>query len=118
MAAALWPLVPSLAVFLPKSDAIFPCLGTAFLALWLYGRDRRSPLMCIAAGLVMWLGMFLSLALLPVALLAALLHRNCSAASATMSTAVGMITAADRTRSFKGSFMMRPGYGLNLYPSP
>ncbi len=96
MAVCFWPLIPSLAVFLPKSDALFPFLGCTFLSLWLTGFDRRSPLLCIASGFVMWLGMFLSLALLPVALLGMLLtmveirreHRADPAAEA-ISTRVG-----------------------------
>ena len=66
-AAAFWPLVPALAVFLPKSDALYPFLGMLFLWLWLEGRGRRSLVMCASAGLVLWVGMFCSLALAPVA---------------------------------------------------
>lgn len=73
LVAALWPLVPALAVFLPKSDALLPCLGCLFLATWLTGRDRSSVVLCCLAGLVLWTGLFLSLALLPVVLLAGLL---------------------------------------------
>ncbi|MCH7748070.1 MAG: hypothetical protein IH939_08230 [Acidobacteria bacterium] len=66
MAASLWPLVPGLAIFLPKSDALYPLIGLAFLYCWLEGCRKRSFLLCAAAGLLFWLGMFLSLALLPV----------------------------------------------------
>ena len=64
--AALWPLVPAVAVFLPKSDALFPLIGLALLWLWLEGIGRRSGLLCFCAGVVLWLGLMLSLALLPV----------------------------------------------------
>jgi len=73
MAVSFWPLLPSLALFLPKSDALFPFLGTIFLAAWLTGFRRQSALLCVFAGLFLWCGMFLSLAVLPYALLAVLL---------------------------------------------
>ena len=44
--AALWPLVPSLAIFLPKSDALFPFLGVLFTWLWLEGFRRGSLRTC------------------------------------------------------------------------
>ena len=73
MAVTFWPLVPALAIFLPKSDALYPFLGTAFLYVWLTGWRRRSALLCLFSGLLFWLGMFFSLAVLPYALLAALM---------------------------------------------
>ncbi len=73
MACSFWPLVPALAVFLPKSDVIFPFIGLSFLYCWLDGLRRNSPMLCVLAGLLFWLGMFFSLAHLPFALLAALL---------------------------------------------
>jgi len=99
--AAFWPLVPAVAVFLPKSDALFPFLGMLFLWSWRTalraekgdwsifrgtstgapndeGRKMDlSPLLAlfaaIAAGLIMFAGLLLSLAMLPVALFAVLL---------------------------------------------
>ncbi|MCH7688763.1 MAG: hypothetical protein IH899_19130, partial [Planctomycetes bacterium] len=73
MVTVLWPLVPALAIFLPKSDALYPFLGTFFLWVWLEGRYRHSRVMCLSAGLLFWLGMFLSLAFVLIAILAALL---------------------------------------------
>jgi hypothetical protein len=73
LAVALWPLVPALAIFLPKSDALYPFIGLMFLYCWLEGCRRRSLLRCALAGLLFWLGMLLSLAILPVGLLALLL---------------------------------------------
>ena len=73
LAASLWPLVPGLAVFLPKSDALYPLIGLMFLYCWLEGCRRRSFVLCAVAGLLFWLGMFLSLALLPVGVLGLLL---------------------------------------------
>jgi len=73
MAVSFWPLLPALAIFLPKSDALYPLLSTTFLCCWMAGIRRRSALLCLIAGLVFWLGMLLSLALLPTALLAGFL---------------------------------------------
>lgn len=71
--AALWPLVPALAIFLPKSDALLPFFGVLFLWLWLEGFCRGSLLLCALSGLVFFLGMCLTLAILPIAVAAVLL---------------------------------------------
>jgi hypothetical protein len=71
--AALWPLVPALSIFLPKSDALLPFFGVLFLWLWLEGFGRRSFLLCALSGIVFFLGMSLSLAILPVSVAAVLL---------------------------------------------
>lgn len=70
--AAFWPLVPALAVFLPKSDALYPFVGVLLLLTWIQGHRRGSPLLCFGAGVIFWLGLFCSLAMLPVGVLAAL----------------------------------------------
>ena len=73
IASAFWPLVPALAVFLPKSDVLYALFGTLFLAGWWSGWRRKCWLRCFLAGAVFWLGMMFSLAVLPVAFLAGLL---------------------------------------------
>jgi hypothetical protein len=70
LAAAFWPSVPALAVFIPKSDCLYPFLALGILWLWFTGFERRSRLLCALAGLSFWLGMLLSLAFLPVAAVA------------------------------------------------
>jgi hypothetical protein len=70
--AAFWPTVPAVAVFLPKSDAVFPCFTALILWLWLSGVDRNTRLRCVLAGLSLCLALVLSLAFLPIAFLAAL----------------------------------------------
>lgn len=70
-AAALWPLVPGIAVFLPKSDAVFPLLSMLGPCLWLVGWRRRSLACCGLAGLTLLGGMLLSLAIAPIAILTA-----------------------------------------------
>ena len=73
MTASFWPLVPALAIFLPKSDALFPFIGMLFLWCWRASLRRRSIPLAVVAGLVMWCGLMLSLALLPIALFAVVL---------------------------------------------
>lgn len=70
-AASLWPAVPAVAVFLPKSDAIFPTLAMVILWLWLTGSERRGWFRCFLAGATLWFSLCLSLAFLPIAFLAA-----------------------------------------------
>lgn len=71
--AALWPAVPAVAVFVPKSDALFPFVGATFLALWLMAWDRRSLWLAFLTGVVAWCGVICSLAFLPIFLVAALI---------------------------------------------
>ena len=71
-AAALWPLVPGIAVFLPKSDAVFPLISVLGPTLWFVGWRRRSLLCCCLAGLTLLGGMLLSLAIAPIAVLTGL----------------------------------------------
>jgi hypothetical protein len=70
-AAALWPLVPAVAVFLPKSDAMFPFLSTLTACVWWAGWRRQSIWRCGLAGLTMFTGLLFSLAFLPVLMLLA-----------------------------------------------
>ncbi|MEO2020128.1 MAG: hypothetical protein ABGZ53_37835 [Fuerstiella sp.] len=63
----LWPTLPCLAVFLPKSDLLFPVTCTLVLALSVLATDRWKLLvLAVPAGIVLWCGMMLSLAHLPV----------------------------------------------------
>ncbi|MFN7768133.1 MAG: hypothetical protein ACK5UC_13095 [Planctomycetaceae bacterium] len=67
LAAALWPVVPALAMFIPKSDALFP-LWTCGLT-WTALRAASSPprRACgwgLLTGMLFALGMLLSLAML------------------------------------------------------
>lgn len=70
--ACLWPLVPAVAVFQPKADALLPLIGLSTLALW-HRPGPPGPFRAAVAGTAFWLGMTVSLAMLPVAALAGLL---------------------------------------------
>jgi hypothetical protein len=64
MAAALWPVVPSAVLFQPATDVLYPVLATAALALAARGRAGAAA----AAGVVLAVGMQLSLVFLAVGL--------------------------------------------------
>jgi hypothetical protein len=68
-AAALWPLVPAVAVFVPKSDAMFPFLSMLVAWLWCSGWRRQSVWRCGLSGLALFGGFLLSLAFVPVLVL-------------------------------------------------
>ncbi len=68
-AAALWPLVPSLLVFFPKSDLLCPVIATTSCWLWLDGWSRQCWGRCVLAGVGFFCGLMLTLALAPIALL-------------------------------------------------
>jgi methylthioxylose transferase len=70
-AAAFWPAVPAVCVFLPKADAMYPFWGMLFVWLWHAGLSRRSLTLCFAAGVALWTGLFMTLAFLPCILFAA-----------------------------------------------
>jgi methylthioxylose transferase len=99
LTAAIWPLVPALAVFLPKSDALLPFLGAIFLWLWLEGFRTGRLLLCFLAGLIFWLCMFVSLAILPIGAAALLL---------TLWEA-GACSRDDRTVLRPRDWVLRPG---------
>lgn len=66
LAVAFWPTIPALAVFSPKSDCLFPLLTATILWLWLRGLAYRSRGASIACGVVLWVGMTISIAFLPI----------------------------------------------------
>ncbi len=79
MVCCLWPVLPCLAVFLPKSDLLFPFLSTAVLAMALPARTSSTTVISsVLAGVLLWLGLLLSLAHLAlVALLLAFFIIRC-----------------------------------------
>ena len=73
MFAALFPALPGVAVFIPKSDVLFAVFGLTMMWLWLTAWNRRSIIVAVLAGLVAWLGLLCSLAFLPILLATALM---------------------------------------------
>jgi len=79
-AAALWPLAPAVNLFQPVADTAYPVLSTSALALAAWGtrfqeRTGRTEIagivLAIVSGMVMAIGMFFTLAFLPVGLIVA-----------------------------------------------
>ncbi len=70
--AALWPAIPAVAVFTPKSDVAYAFVGLLMTWAWLTAVDRRSILLAFVAGLLVWCGLMMSLAFLPVILFMAI----------------------------------------------
>jgi methylthioxylose transferase len=64
--AALWPLLPAVTVFLPKSDLLFPLLAVLMQWQWLESLDRGSLRQAIVAGTLFAFAMLLSLAFIPL----------------------------------------------------
>lgn len=64
--AALWPLVPSVSIFLPKSDLLFPLLAVLMQWQWLESLRRGSVGRAIVAGTLFAFSMLLSLAFIPL----------------------------------------------------
>ena len=80
-AVCFWPLVPAVAVFIPKSDVLFAFGSSLLVCLWLYSVRATSSapsisqratafFLGVAAGAVGWLGLFCSLAFLPAGAIA------------------------------------------------
>lgn len=62
IAAAIWPLVPAIHVFVPKSDVLFPLITMLAVCGLVQGRRGRTCSGGILMGLSAWFGMVLSLA--------------------------------------------------------
>jgi len=69
-AASLWLLVPAVSVFLPKSDCLYPLVATTSLWLWWSAIRGGHWWKATLAGVLAWTGLCLSLAFLPVLVLA------------------------------------------------
>ena len=72
LTASLWPAIPAVAVFVPKSDVVYAFVGMMIVWTWLAAMRRRSVVLALLAGLFAWCGLMCSLAFLPVFLFAAL----------------------------------------------
>jgi hypothetical protein len=67
--AALWPVVPSAILFQPVADTAFPLLSTTALALAAWsGGGRCRPGLAALAGAGLGIGMWFTLAFLPIGL--------------------------------------------------
>ena len=69
-AAVFWPLLPALAIFIPKSDVLFVLPAALLTWTWLSAATRQSFFIGVIAGAIGWAGLFCSLAFLPIGLIA------------------------------------------------
>lgn len=72
-AIAFWPTVPTVIVFWPKSDLVYPFIAMLFLCSSVWGLKHRDYWLSILSGGIAWLGLVLSLAFSPFLLMFALL---------------------------------------------
>lgn len=70
--AALWPAIPAVAMFIPKSDVAYAFVGTLMVVAWLASTDRKSLALAAVTGVLVWWGLMMSLAFLPVVLFMAI----------------------------------------------
>ena len=84
--AALWPAIPAVAVFIPKSDVAYALVGTLIVVAWLASTDRKSLALAALTGVLVWCGLMTSLAFLPVVLFMAIVGWKPSPADNTAST--------------------------------
>jgi hypothetical protein len=68
--AAFWPLLPALAIFIPKSDVLFVLPAALLTWTWLTAARRQSFFIGAIAGTIGWGCLFCSLAFLPIGLIA------------------------------------------------
>lgn len=73
LAAGLWPLIPSVAIFCPKSDVLFPTVSLILARSWLRARDGDHIGWSLLAGIVAAVGLLGSLVFLPIFLWLALI---------------------------------------------
>jgi methylthioxylose transferase len=71
-AAVFWPLLPALAIFIPKSDVLFVLPAALLTWTWLSAATRQSFFIGMLAGAIGWAGLCCSLAFLPIGLIALL----------------------------------------------
>jgi len=82
-AVVFWPLLPALTIFLPKSDVLFTFPAASLLACWLLAVRKQSVVLGALSGAIGWGCLLLSLAFLPIGLMAVL----CSLAAVQVSAA-------------------------------
>ena len=68
-AAALWPLIPALAVFFPKSDVLYTLFAVLMQWLWVVSLDRKAWLLGSLVGAIMFASLMLTLAFVPIGLM-------------------------------------------------
>ncbi len=68
-----WPLIPAVLMFSPSPNTVFPFWATAVVALLVWGLWHNRPVWVFAAGTLLSLLTFMTMAFLPLGLLAGVL---------------------------------------------
>ncbi len=71
-AVALWPLLPTIAMFTPRFNSFYPVITLIMLAILWRGLDRGNLGLVALAGFIVSVAIFLNLTLVPLGLLAGL----------------------------------------------
>lgn len=89
----LWMFVPAVLVFLPKSDAVFPCLTCLIQWFWIRSLEKQSACMGAITAIVLILSATLSLAFMTVGLILflQLVHHLTLRKSATQPVLGGLV---------------------------
>lgn len=70
IALVFWPLIPGMALFVPRFNTFYPLIGLIVMLFLWRGVTHRRPLQIFIAGFITSVGTFLNLSLVPLGLLA------------------------------------------------
>src|SRR5262249_14280457 len=72
-ALALWPIIPTVAMFSPRFNTLYPLIALVMLVMLWRGMDRGNLWLILLAGFVVSVGTFFNLTLVPLGLLGGLM---------------------------------------------
>jgi hypothetical protein len=76
-AVVLWPLIPGMAIFVPRYNIFYPLLALVMLLQLWRGLEQNSWRRVLLAGFIVSGGIFFNLSLMPLGLLAGLIILGC-----------------------------------------
>ena len=116
LTASLWPAIPAVAMFVPKSDVVYALVGMMIVWTWLGAVKRRSVVLALVAGLLAWGGLMCSLAFLPVFLFAALVSWSRATFSCASQSEESTLTLSPQSRGEGTGGAMVVGGWFGLLP--
>ena len=63
---AMWPLIPAVSIFLPKSDVLYPVFAVLLQWIWLVSLNKNSWWLGVFTGVIMFCSLNLTLAFAPI----------------------------------------------------
>ncbi len=116
LTASMWPAIPAVAVFVPKSDVVYALVGMMVVWMWLVAVKRRSVVLALWAGLLAWCGLMCSLAFLPVFLFTALVSWSRASVSCVSQSEKSPLTLTlspeDGSEGTRGTLPVGGWFGL------